>query len=98
VRESNDYSKDFIPYAVWTGSFNLTNISGKNMENAIYIEDPIIAKKYTNMWKQIFVLSEPLHWKHDTCTPNFNIVTILEEEYFCPSNTNKKKITKELNT
>lgn len=78
-----------MPYAVWTGSCNLTNISGKNVENAIYIEDSIIAK-YTNMWKQIFVLSDPVNWKHDTCTPNFNMVTILEKEYFCPIETNKK--------
>lgn len=70
----------FLPYAVWTGSFNLTYNGGKSMENVVYIKNPSIARLYTNMYKQIFALLEPLNWKKIYCAQVFNILNIHDEE------------------
>jgi len=35
-----------IPYAVWTGSFNLTKNATMSLENALYITDEEIVKVY----------------------------------------------------
>jgi hypothetical protein len=34
------------PYAVWTGSFNLTRNAGLSLENALYITQPKIINAY----------------------------------------------------
>lgn len=63
------------PYAVWTGSFNFTKCSTMSMENAVYIEDMAIAKRYYDEWFRIFMLSEKLNWKKEWCRPEFHIGT-----------------------
>ena len=65
----------FHPYAVWTGSFNLTANSTKSLENAIYIEDETIANAYFNEFSQIASISEPLDWEVDWCAPQWQIVS-----------------------
>jgi phosphatidylserine/phosphatidylglycerophosphate/cardiolipin synthase-like enzyme len=65
----------FEPYAVWTGSMNLTDTSEKNLENGIFINDKKIAQAYTNEWCQILAISEPLDWEIEWCSPEMRIGT-----------------------
>lgn len=65
----------FFPYAVWTGSFNPTINGGRSLENAIYIYDDMIAKRYLKEWGQILALSEPLDWESEWACPTLRIGT-----------------------
>jgi hypothetical protein len=60
-----DTCGDFEPVAVWTGSFNASKNSGNSLENAVYIEDPKIAKVYQEEFANIAVYEERLNWKSD---------------------------------
>jgi len=91
---NGNFGKEFVPYAVWTGSFNLTYNGSKSMENSVYIQDSIVANAYTNMWKQIFTLSETLCWKHNNCTPIFNINVCKEEISNSIRNSKQKSYSK----
>lgn len=64
---------DHEPYAVWTGSYNFTQTAGMSMENAVYIEDKIIAKRYYDEWFHAFMLSESLDWRSRWCEPQYRI-------------------------
>jgi hypothetical protein len=59
------------PFAVWTGSFNITNNGTNSRENAVVIEDEDIATIYYDEWVQMLALSEPLNWKSTWVTPQF---------------------------
>lgn len=61
------------PYAVWTGSFNLTYNATASLENALYITDSNIVKAYFNEYGQIMAISEPLDWEESWCAPEFRI-------------------------
>lgn len=63
------------PYAVWTGSFNLTKNATYSFENAVYIECPMVAAAYLEEFGQVMALSEPLNWKRDWCSPEWRIGT-----------------------
>jgi|SRR5215831_1926616 len=56
---SNDLNK---PYGVWTGSYNFTRNSCNSFENAVYFTDPQAVEAYTNEWKLIWTLAQPLVW------------------------------------
>lgn len=47
---------------VWSGSANLTEMSMHSLENAILIEDKIIAMQYLKEYEYIYYLSESLSW------------------------------------
>lgn len=47
-----------IPIGVWTGSFNLTSNAQTSLENAVYINDPSIAKAYFQEWERVFKISQ----------------------------------------
>jgi hypothetical protein len=61
------------PYAVWTGSFNISKNAVNSLENALYITDPKIVNAYYDEWCQIQALSEELNWKNDCMTPQWRI-------------------------
>lgn len=63
------------PYAVWTGSLNLTHNSENSLENGVYIVDAEIATAYTKEFTQIYAMSEPLNWQHIYTTPEHRIGT-----------------------
>ena len=65
----------YRPYAVWTGSFNLTKNATLSLENALYVLDPIIVGAYAEEWRQITSISEPLNWTSDWCAPEWRIGT-----------------------
>lgn len=62
--EVEEYT-EFIPYAVWTGSFNISANAEKSRENAIFIEDMGISKFYLDEWQRLVSASESLNWTHD---------------------------------
>lgn len=64
-----------IPYAVWTGSFNLTKNATMSLENALYITDEEIVKAYFEEYGQIAAMSEPLDWRSDWSAPEWRIGT-----------------------
>lgn len=56
---------------VWTGSYNITHTATKSLENAVVLHCPKIAKAFYEEWAQIALLSEPLDWNNDWCTPQW---------------------------
>ena len=54
-----------VPYAVWTGSFNLTANGRHSLENAVFLEAPTIAKRYYDEWQSVAWISEPLDWNSE---------------------------------
>jgi phosphatidylserine/phosphatidylglycerophosphate/cardiolipin synthase-like enzyme len=67
------YTYSLAPYAVWTGSFNPTLNGGRSFENAVFIEDPVVAKAYLEEWAKILALSEPLDWTAAWAAPDLRI-------------------------
>jgi len=53
----------YQPYAVWTGSYNITKNGNASLENALFIQDDSLAKAYCDEWAQLILVSEPLDWK-----------------------------------
>lgn len=64
---------ELIPTKVWTGSFNFTYNGTQSLENAVVLEDPIIARAYYREWEQVFALSEPLNWEKPWVAPEYRI-------------------------
>lgn len=60
----------YSPYAVWTGSFNITTNGAASLENAIFIEDPSISEAYRKEWEHVLRLSEPLDWNSEYASPS----------------------------
>lgn len=58
-------NKQFTPYAVWTGSFNLTDNAVNSLENALYINNINVATYYFEEWKRILSISEKMIWTTD---------------------------------
>lgn len=67
--------ENYSPYAVWTGSFNLTSNATMSFENAVIIHSPALASAYLNEWSQILALSEPLDWKSEWVEPTWRVGT-----------------------
>jgi hypothetical protein len=61
------------PYAVWTGSFNLSKTADRSLENAIYTTKSKIVEAYYLEFGQIMALSEPLDWTSEWCSPQWRI-------------------------
>lgn len=57
---TNDEStyETYDPYAVWTGSFNLTRNASNSLENAVLIRDEEISTAFLEEFGLIFGLSE----------------------------------------
>jgi hypothetical protein len=68
------------PYAVWTGSFNFTNMATLSFENAVYVEDREIAHAYFGEWEQIAALSEPLDWESMLLRPEWRMGWAADDE------------------
>lgn len=59
----------YAPFAVWTGSFNVTKNGSASLENALYLEDSAIAAAFCKEWAQLVEISEPLDWENEYATP-----------------------------
>jgi hypothetical protein len=76
VKQSGGYVRKIVkPYAVWTGSFNLTKNAVSSLENALYITEPDIVNAYFKEYGQIVAISEPLNWESDWVEPEWRIGT-----------------------
>jgi hypothetical protein len=63
----------FLPRAVWTGSFNLTNNGNRSFENAVVIKSDHIADLYMREFANVVALSEPLDWEHEYVAPEWRL-------------------------
>lgn len=63
------------PYAVWTGSFNLTKNATMSLENALFITDKKIVNAYFEEYGQIAAMSEELDWISEWAAPEWRIGT-----------------------
>ena len=63
------------PYAVWTGSYNFTKNGGASFQNAVYIDDPVLAQAYANEYAHIYAVSEPLDFEPEWVAPEYRIGT-----------------------
>jgi hypothetical protein len=61
------------PYAVWTGSFNITKNAVKSLENALYITDLKIVDAYYSEWSQLLARSESLDGMSNKYKPQWKI-------------------------
>ena len=68
-----DYRFEVKPYAVWTGSFNLTKNAAMSLENGLLLTDCSVVAAYFREWEQILALSEPLDWTTDWAEPEWRI-------------------------
>ncbi len=67
------------PYAVWTGSFNMTFNGTQSIENAVYIENNEISKAYFHEWYNMLMVSEDLNWSASYAVPDiqFNNLNLI---------------------
>lgn len=73
-RHENDGHKPVpVPFAVWTGSFNLTYNAANSLENAVYLEEPAVVAAFFHEFGQVMALSEPLDWESDWSAPEWRI-------------------------
>lgn len=61
-----DPDVDLVPFAVWTGSYNITQNAEKSRENALLIRSKKLAHSYLSEWAQLWALSESLDWQNPT--------------------------------
>lgn len=73
--EEGPGNETVTPYAVWTGSFNLTKNATMSLENALYITDKEIVKAYFAEYGQIAAMSEELDWRSNWVAPEWRIGT-----------------------
>lgn len=73
--EEWEEDKTYVPYAVWTGSFNFTVNSMSSFENAVVLSDPKIVRAYFCEFGQVAALSEPLNWQDQWVAPEWRIGT-----------------------
>lgn len=72
---STDDIETITPYAVWTGSFNLTKSATMSLENALFITDPTVVNAYFKEYGQIAAMSEELDWTSEWAAPAWRIGT-----------------------
>jgi PLD-like domain len=61
------------PYAVWTGSFNMTFNGTQSIENAVCIENNEISKSYFDEWYNMLMISEGLNWSASYAAPDIQL-------------------------
>lgn len=65
----------YAPYAVWTGSYNITRNGNASLENALFIQDSTLAEAYCTEWAQLVEVSEPLDWSSEYAAPDIRYNT-----------------------
>lgn len=56
---------EYIPYAVWSGSYNFTQQSTYSLENAIFIQDEQISQAYASEAQMIYLMGDDLDWSSE---------------------------------
>ncbi len=62
----------YVPYAVWTGSFNMTVNGTKSLENAVYIQNEKLARSFYGEWFNMLMISESLDWSSEWVEPDIH--------------------------
>lgn len=79
IDKSIGQGANYLPVAVWTGSFNLTYNATMSFENNICMTDYSGQNKFIHAYlfehHQLFALTEPLNWEHEWCAPEYRIGT-----------------------
>lgn len=75
IKDFEEIHYRVVPYAVWTGSFNLTKTAEKSLENALLIKNLKVVEAYYKEYGQICAMSEPLNWESDWVEPQWRIGT-----------------------
>lgn len=65
----------YSPYAVWTGSYNITGNGNASLENALFIRNETLAAAFCDEWAQLIELSESLDWKSEYAAPEIDYNT-----------------------
>ena len=73
---SDPNSSHYQPYAIWTGSYNMTKNATNSLENGIYISSENVATQFFNEWHQLIMVSEPLDWTSEYSEPELEINTL----------------------
>jgi len=73
--EVNEGAWPYQPYAVWTGSYNITKNGNACLENALFVQDVRLAEAYCDEWAQLIEVSESLDWKSDYAAPEIDYNT-----------------------
>src|SRR5205085_648503 len=73
ITDEEDTYEIYRPYAVWTGSFNLTYNASNSLENSILIRDERISTAFLDEFGLIFGLSERLDWSQAWSAPEYRI-------------------------
>lgn len=60
----------WVPERVWTGSFNFSVNAAASAENAVVIDDPVVAGAYLAEFARIAAISEPLAWTSRVAKPD----------------------------
>jgi phosphatidylserine/phosphatidylglycerophosphate/cardiolipin synthase-like enzyme len=60
----------YEPFAVWTGSFNMTRNGTMSLENAVFIRNYQIAEAYFSEWDSLLMVSEQLDWSSVYANPD----------------------------
>lgn len=73
--EVKDGDWPYQPYAVWTGSYNITKNGNASLENALFLRNDDIAAAYCDEWAQLIEISEPLDWTSRYAAPEIDYNT-----------------------
>lgn len=73
--EVEDGAWPYQPYAVWTGSYNITKNGNASLENAVFVQDARLAEAYCDEWAQLIEVSESLDWTSEYSTPEIDYNT-----------------------
>lgn len=65
----------YQPYAVWTGSYNITKNGNASLENALFVQDDRLAEAYCGEWAQLIEVSESLDWTSEYAAPEIDYNT-----------------------
>jgi hypothetical protein len=68
--ESLDSYWALEPYAVWSGSFNMTYNGTRSIENALYIKNSKVSESYFYEWLNMLQISESLNWSSTYSEPD----------------------------
>lgn len=71
--EDRDDRYEFVPTAVWTGSFNFTLTGSRSFENAVEIHGRGAGRAYFNEFLRVMSVSEPLDWESKWASPEWRI-------------------------
>lgn len=75
IPDGEIYPEGYIPRRVWTGSLNATENGTRSLENALIIDDSVVASTFYDEWKNVLGLSEALDWFAPYVRPDFRLGT-----------------------